>query len=60
MVQCLECLELTVTSACSHRPSVTLGVVCQRLGQSQLEAAYSTGEVTEVGEKEVAGCDSML
>lgn len=25
-----------------------LGVVCQLLGQSQLQAAYSTGEVTEV------------
>lgn len=30
-------------------------LVCQRLDQNQLEAAYSTGEVMEVEEKEGKG-----
>lgn len=41
-------------------PAVSLGVVYQRLGQSQLEAAYSTSAVIEAGREEVAGCDSMV
>lgn len=42
-------------------PTVSLEWFCQRLGQSQLEAAYGRGEVTEVGEEEeVVGCDRMV
>lgn len=59
LVGCLECLELTGAPACSlgGRRGI-LGV--SRLGQSRLEAAYSTGEG---GCKEVGrwvGCEGTV
>ncbi len=60
MVLCLECLELTVTSDCSITAGSDTGSFASAFGHSQLEAAYGASEVTEVGKKGMAGCDSMV